>query len=217
MGLVRSAPRLEIPFMLFFPQLARRFGNRAHSSCSGHGCVSRGRQVANVIFTDPSLLIGLSLVQGAGYGLLLIGGIAFVSREAPKGTAATAQGILNGVTFSMSSIIGSGLGGVLASWLTIRGLYAVSACLGAIAIVLIALAVLPATRRLPAGVSSGPPDLARPLDRTPKGPPRGMGERRKDRHAQCCPGWPTRPDSPAARGARRGFGPVRHPWAPPAR
>jgi len=156
---------LEIPFMLFFPQLARRFGTERLIVLGMAILVAR--QVANVIFTDPSLLIGLSLVQGAGYGLLLIGGIAFVSREAPKGTAATAQGILNGVTLSMSSIIGSGLGGVLASWLTIRGLYVVSACLGAIAIVLIALAVLPATRRLPEGVGSGPPDLSRPADLTP--------------------------------------------------
>jgi PPP family 3-phenylpropionic acid transporter len=144
---------LEIPFMLFFPQLARRFGTERLIVLGMAILVAR--QVANVIFTDPTLLIGLSLVQGAGYGLLLIGGIAFVSREAPKGTAATAQGILNGVTFSMSSIIGSGLGGVLASWLTIRGLYAVSACLGAIAIVLIALAVLPATRRQPESVGFG--------------------------------------------------------------
>jgi MFS family permease len=139
--------------MLFFPQLARRFGTERLIVLGMAILVAR--QVANVIFTDPTLLIGLSLVQGAGYGLLLIGGIAFVSREAPKGTAATAQGILNGVTFSMSSIIGSGLGGVLASWLTIRGLYAVSACLGAIAIVLIALAVLPATRRQPESVGFG--------------------------------------------------------------
>jgi MFS family permease len=57
----------------------------------------------------------------------------------------------------MSSIIGSGLGGVLAGWLTIRGLYVVSACLGAIAIVLIALAVLPATRRLPESLGSSAP------------------------------------------------------------
>jgi PPP family 3-phenylpropionic acid transporter len=142
-------------FMLFFPQLARRFGTERLIVLGMAILVAR--QVANVIFTDPTLLIGLSLVQGAGYGLLLIGGIAFVSREAPKGTAATAQGILNSVTFSMSSIIGSGLGGVLAGWLTIRGLYVVSACLGAIAIVLIALAVLPATRRLPESLGSSAP------------------------------------------------------------
>jgi PPP family 3-phenylpropionic acid transporter len=156
---------LEIPSMLFFPQLARRFGTERLIVLGMAILVAR--QVANVIFTDPSLLIGFSLVQGAGYGLLLIGGIAFVSREAPRGTAATAQGILNGVTFSMSSIIGSGLGGVLASWLTIRGLYVVSACLGAIAIVLIALAVLPATRRLPESVESRAQQLPRPVDRTP--------------------------------------------------
>jgi PPP family 3-phenylpropionic acid transporter len=152
------AAALEIPSMLFFPQLARRFGTERLIVLGMAILVAR--QIANVVFTDPSVLIALSLVQGAGYGLLLIGGIAFVSRQAPKGTAATAQGILNGVTFSMSSIIGSGLGGVLAGWITIRGLYVISACLGITAIVLIAMAVLPAAGRGSEGAGlarSGPP------------------------------------------------------------
>ncbi len=148
------AAALEVPSMLFFPQLARRFG--AERLIVLGMAILVARQIANVVFTDPSLLIGFSLVQGAGYGLMLIGGVAFVAHQAPKGTAATAQGILNAVTFSMSSIIGSGLGGVLAGWLTIRGLYAVSACLGAVAIVLIALAVLPEARRLPEDIGPTP-------------------------------------------------------------
>ncbi len=152
------AAALEIPSMLFFPQLARRFGTERLIVVGMAILVAR--QIANVVFTDPSVLIALSLVQGAGYGLLLIGGIAFVSQQAPKGTAATAQGILNSVTFSMSSIIGSGLGGVLAGWLTIRVLYVISACLGTAAIVLIGMAVLPAAGRGPEGAGlarSGPP------------------------------------------------------------
>ena len=136
---------LEVPSMIFFPQLSRRFGTE-RLIVLGMAIIAC-RLIANTLFVSPSVLIACSLVQGAGYGLLLIGGIAFVSRQAPKGTAATAQGILNGVTFSLSVIIGSGVGGQLAGWLTIRGLYAVSAGLGLVAIVLIALAVLPASGR----------------------------------------------------------------------
>jgi MFS family permease len=123
------------------------------------------RQVANAVFVTPSFLIAFSLLQGAGYGLLLIGGITFVSRQAPRGTAATAQGILAGVTYSLSVIVGSGLGGLLAGWLTIRGLFAISACLGLAAIFLIALAVLPAARRsTPEAPSTSSPTLADRLE-----------------------------------------------------
>jgi PPP family 3-phenylpropionic acid transporter len=134
---------LEIPSMFFFPQLSRRFGTE-RLIVLGMAIMAL-RLIINAFFVSPTILIACSLMQGAGYGLALIGGIAFVSRQAPKGTAATAQGILNAVTFSLSSIIGSGVGGQVAGWLTIRGLYAVTAVLGVVAIVLVALAVLPAS------------------------------------------------------------------------
>lgn len=140
---------LEIPSMILFPQLARRFGTE-RLMVLGMAIVTV-RLIANAVFVTPSLLIAFSLLQGAGYSLLSIGGIAFVSRHAPRGTAATAQGILNGVTLSLSIIIGSGLGGPLAGWLSIRGLFALSAGLGVAAIVLVALAVLPGAERPAAG------------------------------------------------------------------
>jgi PPP family 3-phenylpropionic acid transporter len=136
----------EVPTMFFFPLLARRFGVERLIVAGAFVLVVR--QVANVAFTAPSLLIAFSLFQGVGYSLMLIGGVTFVSRQAPQGTAATAQGIFTGVASSLSSILGSGLGGQVAGWLTIRGLFAVSAGISVAAVVLIALAVLP--------VSGGP-------------------------------------------------------------
>jgi len=53
-------------------------------------------------------------------------------------------------------VLGSGLGGQLAGLLTIRGLFAVSACTGIAAVVLIALAVLP--------VAGGGTEPASPVD-----------------------------------------------------
>jgi PPP family 3-phenylpropionic acid transporter len=147
---------LEIPSMFFFPQLSRRFGTERLIVLGM--AIMTSRLVINAVFTSPTILIAGSLIQGAGYGLVLIGGIAFVSRQAPKGTAATAQGILNAVTFSLSSIIGSGVGGQIAGLVTIRGLYAITAGLGALAIVLFAMAVLPAAGRSePEATSAGPP------------------------------------------------------------
>lgn len=146
---------LEIPSMFFFPQLSRRFGTERLIVLGM--AIMTSRLIVNAVFVSPSVLIAASAIQGAGYGLLLIGGIAFVSRQAPKGTAATAQGILNAVTFSLSSIVGSGVGGQIAAAVTIRGLYAITAGLGAIAIVLFAMAVLPATRSEAGMQSSSPP------------------------------------------------------------
>jgi PPP family 3-phenylpropionic acid transporter len=149
---------LEIPSMFFFPQLSRRFGTE-RLIVLGMAIMAL-RLIINAFFVSPTILIACSLMQGAGYGLALIGGISFVSRQAPKGTAATAQGILNAVTFSLSSIIGSGVGGQVAGWLTIRGLYAITAVLGLVAIVLVALAVLPASGQ----AALEPPPAPRPAD-----------------------------------------------------
>ncbi len=117
------AALLEVPTMFFFPALARRFGVERLIVFGSLLLVSR--MAGNVFFTDPDILMGLSLIQGAGYSMLLIGSITFVSREAPRGTAATAQGIWNATAGSLAAIVGSGLGGQIAGLITIRGLYAV--------------------------------------------------------------------------------------------
>ena len=150
------AALLEIPTMFAFPWLSRRFG--VEKLIVAGATIMFARQLANVVFTSPDLLLACSLVQGGGYALLLIGGVTFVSHQAPRGTAATAQGIMSGVNVSLAAILGSGLGGQAAGLLSIRGLYAVSAALGGIATVLLALAVLPVARRTTEEV--GPAELA---------------------------------------------------------
>lgn len=135
------AALLEIPTMLSFPMLARRFGIE-RLILVGAGIIV-AREIANATFTIPSVLLLCSVVQGAGYGLLLIGSITFVSHHAPRGTSATAQGLLSGAAVNMAAIIGSGLGGQLAGLISIRGLYAVSVVLGILGIAIMALAVLP--------------------------------------------------------------------------
>ena len=142
---------LEIPTMVFFPILARRVGVE-RLILLGAG-ITVAREIANVTFTIPTVLLACSILQGAGYALLVVGGITFVSRHAPRGTAATAQGLLSGATVNMASIIGSGVGGQIAGLLGIRGLYVISVALGLLGIVMIAAAVLPAaSRSQPGGV-----------------------------------------------------------------
>lgn len=64
----------EVPAMFFFPLLARRFG--VERLIVAGALVLVVRQVANVAFTDPGLLIAFSLFQGVGYSLMLIGGVS---------------------------------------------------------------------------------------------------------------------------------------------
>jgi PPP family 3-phenylpropionic acid transporter len=162
-----SQALLEIPSMVFFPLLMRRFG--AERLIVAGMVILVMRQTSNAVFTTPTILIFCSLLQGLGYGLLLVGGIAYVSQQAPKGTAATAQGILNAVTFSLASIVGAGVGGQLAGLLSIRILFALSAGLGAIAVVLIGLAVLPgAAERQHAALAEAAPAAGRQAEREPR-------------------------------------------------
>jgi PPP family 3-phenylpropionic acid transporter len=131
----------EIPSMVFFPRLARRFGVERLILVGALGVALR--QIANITFVDPNVLVLCSMLQGSSYALLVVGGVTFVSRKAPKGTAATAQGLLSGAVLSLSAIIGNGGGGQLAALLTIRGMYAVTVLIGCAGVVAIALAMLP--------------------------------------------------------------------------
>ena len=153
---------LEVPVMFFFPRLARRFGVERLILLGA--VIVAFRQIANAAFTDPNVLIACAILQGAGYALLVVGGVTFVSRRAPKGTAATAQGLLSGAAFSLASIIGSGAGGQVAALLTIRGLYVVSVFVGFVGVVVIAWAVLPSVGRGDLQEPARPSDPARPSE-----------------------------------------------------
>ena len=174
------AALLEVPAMFFFPALARRFGVERLIVLGAILLVVR--QTVNVVFAEPVVLMSFSLIQGIGYSFVLIGSVTFMSHQAPRGTAATAQGIFNAVAGSMAVIAGAGIGGQLAGLLTIRGLYVVSACLGASAVIVIAAAVLPVARAralegaTPPGPGSQPELLhdgaAPPADQAPQALPR---------------------------------------------
>jgi len=74
---------------------------------------------------------------------VLVGGVVYVSRHAPPGTAATAQGVLGAVVFGFAAIIGPGVGGQLAGWLGLQGLF-ITATLGCgLAVLALAWALWP--------------------------------------------------------------------------
>jgi len=93
----------EIPTMIFFPVLARRFGVERLIMLGAGLTVTR--QIVNTVFTVPAVLLAFSLLHGAGYAMLLVGGVAFVAHHAPRGTGATAQGLFSGAMANLAAII----------------------------------------------------------------------------------------------------------------
>ena len=128
------------------------------------------REVANATFTVPAILLACSVVEGAAYALLLVGGITFVSIHGPKDAAATAQGLFSAAATSLSAILGVGLGGVIAEQIGTRGLYWVTVVLGVVGLVAIAASVLPARGTVPFEPDSMP-GLAQALTPNPAVPP----------------------------------------------
>jgi PPP family 3-phenylpropionic acid transporter len=125
-GLVWTPGALvEVPLMLAFPLLVRRFG--AERLLVLGGLAFALRAVGWALTRDPLLYIAIAPLGGIGYALFYVGTVTYVSRAVPASIQATAQGLFSGTAFSVGSILGSIIGGQLAPALTIPGLFMVAA------------------------------------------------------------------------------------------
>ena len=136
---------VEIPIMWAYPWLADRFGAR-RLLIGGAGLLAL-RAIALSLLSNPVAAALTMLLHGAGFALLLVGGVTYVSRLAPSGAAATAQGVLTAVVLSLAMIVGHGLGGLAAGAIGLPAMIALAAGAGAAAVVLIGVAT--AERRAP--------------------------------------------------------------------
>ncbi len=103
---------VEVPLMIAFPALAARFGVERLLTLGAAFMLLR--VLLLIVIHDP-LPVALSMaLHGAGYALLLVGGVTYVGGRAPKGHAATAQGVLAGVVFGLAQAVGPGVAGVIA-------------------------------------------------------------------------------------------------------
>jgi PPP family 3-phenylpropionic acid transporter len=116
---------VEIPIMIAFPMLARRAGV-GRLVLVGAGLLLL-RAVAISVVRDPVLVVLTMALHGGGFALVLVGGVTYVARHAPRGAAATAQGVLSGVVFGLGPAIGPGIGGAIARELDLPGLFVVAA------------------------------------------------------------------------------------------
>jgi PPP family 3-phenylpropionic acid transporter len=132
---------VEIPMMLGYPWLGARFG--VERLLLAGAATFLVRAICVLLLSDPILVTATMALHGVGFALVLVGGVVYVSRHAPPGTAATAQGVLGAVVFGFAAIIGPGVGGQLAGWLGLQGLF-ITATLGCgLAVLALAWALWP--------------------------------------------------------------------------
>jgi alkanesulfonate monooxygenase SsuD/methylene tetrahydromethanopterin reductase-like flavin-dependent oxidoreductase (luciferase family) len=147
--------------MLRFPALAARFGSE-RLVIAGVALIGL-RSLGATLASDPAMVVLAGVFAGLGFALFVVGGVTYVSQRVPRELAATAQGIFQGVSSSLSQVVAAATGGAIAATVGIAGLFAVGTVLGGVATLIIALAVRPSR--------SGPGDRgyarARPRRRLP--------------------------------------------------
>lgn len=112
---------VEVPTMIAFPIIAARFGV-ARLVVLGAGLLLM--RVVVLVLTSDARVVTLSMaLHGAGYALLLVGGVTYVARRAPAGSGATAQGVLSGVVFGLAQAIGPGVAGLIAGSTSIQTMF----------------------------------------------------------------------------------------------
>jgi PPP family 3-phenylpropionic acid transporter len=130
---------VEIPIMWAYPQLAARIGPERLLVMGAAAFVVRGITLA--LSPNPILATLTMVLHGIGFSLMLVGGVTYVSRHAPKGAAATAQGVHAAIAFSLTMIIGPGLAGFAASRLGLPSMFALASTAGLAAMIILGLAV----------------------------------------------------------------------------
>lgn len=138
---------VEVPLMIAFPLLARRFGVE-RLIVLGAGCMVIRAMTVSVVH-DPYLVAATMLLHGAGYALLTIGGVTYVARHAPAGTAATAQGVLTATAYSLATIIGPTIAGLLAGAFPLPEVFGIVSVGSICAVGALAWALAPSRRCTP--------------------------------------------------------------------
>ena len=119
-GLISSGSAIvEVPIMIAFPALARRFGV---GRLVVLGAAAFGLRAALWgLAPTPAVALLVSPLGGIAFGFFYVGIVTFVSRAIPAEAQATAQSVYSGMTFSLGSVVGTVLAGGLAPILGLPG------------------------------------------------------------------------------------------------
>ena len=99
----------ELPVLLFSQRLLNRLG--AWGSVLIGAVVYTLRWLVLALAVDPLTATAIQVVHGLSFGLILIGGVAFVDARTPSGLSATAQGMFGAALNGLGAAIGSFAGG----------------------------------------------------------------------------------------------------------
>jgi MFS transporter, PPP family, 3-phenylpropionic acid transporter len=136
---------VEIPIMSAYPWLTARLG--AERLLILGAAAFAVRVLVLALATDPLLATASMALHGIGFALVLVGGVTYVARHAPPATAATAQGVLSAIVFSVAMILGPAVGSWVADAAGVSAMFIVSLVLSLVAIPVLWLATRPRPTR----------------------------------------------------------------------
>jgi PPP family 3-phenylpropionic acid transporter len=111
----------ELVVLFFSRQLIQRFGTRKLLLLGAS--VQAARLLGWSLIADPYAALSLQLLNGLAFGALWLAGVAYAKEIAPAGLSTMAQGLLSGVYFGFSSVLGALSGGFLYEQVGIWGMY----------------------------------------------------------------------------------------------
>ena len=152
---------IEVPMMYAFPRLGARFGIGRLVVVGA--VVFLLRAVLASLATDPMVLVLIAPLEGFGFALTFVGGVTVLAARLPMSLGGTAQGLFSAST-GLATIFGSVVGGTVAGAVGIHGMFAVSAVIALVGVVVLGAAVLrPSTGSGPALPQDG--DATAPVAR----------------------------------------------------
>ena len=116
---------VEVPLMLSFPALARRFGAERLIVIGGAGFALRSAIAS--IAGSPIEIVAAGAFGGVGVAFVYVGPVGWISGTVSRSIAATAQGMVTGTAVSIGAIVGSILGGAIGGTWGLGPLIAITA------------------------------------------------------------------------------------------
>ncbi len=116
---------VEVPLMIGFPRLARRFGVERLLVVGALGFAVRA--LGSALAGSPWLIVAASPFGGIGFAFVYVGTVSWVAGAVPRSVQATAQGIFTGTANFIGVIAGSVLGGAVGAAFGLPQLFVVSA------------------------------------------------------------------------------------------
>jgi MFS transporter, PPP family, 3-phenylpropionic acid transporter len=116
---------VEVPLMIAFPRLARRFGVERMLVIGAFAFAIRA--LASALVGAPWLIVAVAPFGGIGFAFVYVGTVSWVAGAVPREVQATAQGIFTGTANFIGVIAGSIVGGAIGGAFGLPDLFVVSA------------------------------------------------------------------------------------------